>query len=813
MGYSAIGSTVRGYGVSLFAFPKDAKLRQKWVQLMRRDQWQPTRFSKLCAHHFAHDQFLPLHDLKETNLPALPWKACRPKLKPGAVPTLFFFRGLPQSLNQPSRHLSSSIMTSKDRASQREAHQNLPGYVGLGQNANDKTGEEGRIEEQTEVQKCQASKLLDPNQNSDKLACHCSSQGHQYDLKNDRQNQDRAACEPELNDLHRENDRLRMENDQMSQTLQKIFNPDQIDALTRPSGRIRQWTDSTTKKAMHLYFTCGTNGYELILKQGWPLPSISTLNRRMQAIRCEPGTLEEMFSLLETKIESMEEKDKEYVMMCDEMGIQGRLEYNPSLQQVFGYPTIPESTASKTGKPELATKMLVFMLSGVANHWKQMVRYDYTGKSFHSSTVAKIIQDFISKCVKIGLNVSALVMDMGPGNIGVYNELGISPISSSSGMDEMTNSFHVNDSPVRDLADIPHLMKNLRNGLLKDKGFHLNLNIVADQALETDMVQVSVFLKLIEFQEARELKIAPRLTRDCIEITNFSKMKVGPAVHLLSRETGNAIRFLVAHYDWPKSYLTTAFFVEECGKWFDLMTTQTRSHCFSSFVPEKRKAAVQSLTAFVSMICTMRCGQYSKPEAISLEKSKPKRRKTESSALKPYQKGICLSTKSMIELQSYYLNQRDFKFFLCGRFLQDALENVFSSMRRRNSVPTPTEGRNALRIVSTTQFLRPSKYGSYQENDSGMFLSDFKNVEALGRKCETQARLESEFLAKHNEDLEEEDDITVAEDSKESLDFIQGNCLVTFGGCIVENHQNIFFLSFMYFRIYWPEHRFKPFIN
>eukprot|EP00094_Tigriopus_californicus_P004020 TCALIF_03873-PA protein Name:"Similar to T Transposable element P transposase (Drosophila melanogaster)" AED:0.29 eAED:0.37 QI:0/-1/0/1/-1/1/1/0/419 len=419
MGCSAIGCTVWGYGVSLFAFPKDAKLCQKWVQLMRRDQWQPTRFSKLCAHHFAHDQFLPLCDPKEPNLSALPWKACRPKLKPGAVPTLFSFRGLPQSLNQPSRHLLSSIMTSNDHASQPEAHQNLPGQVGLGQSANDKTGEEGRIEEQSEVQKCQAAKLLDPNHNSDKLARHRSSQGPQYELKNDQQNQVRTACQPELNDLRQENDRLQMENDQMSQTLQKIFNPDQIDALTRSSGRVCQWTDSTTKKAMHLYFTCGTSGYELIVKQGWPLPSISTLNRRMQAVQFEPGTLEEMFVLLETKVESMEEKDKECVMMCDKMGIQARLEYNPSLQRVFGYPTIPESTASKTGKLELATKMLVFMLSGVANHWKQVVRYDYTGKSFHFPTVAKIIQDLIGKCVKTGLNVSALVMDMGPGNIGV----------------------------------------------------------------------------------------------------------------------------------------------------------------------------------------------------------------------------------------------------------------------------------------------------------------------------------------------------------------------------------------------------------
>lgn len=191
----------------------------------------------------------------------------------------------------------------------------------------------------------------------------------------------------------------------------------------------------------------------------------------------------------------------------------------------------------------------------------------------------------------------------------------------------MSNSFLVNERPIYVLADIPHLLKNLRNGLLRDKVFLLDAKIVAEKALETDMVQLSVIQKLIDFQDTKELKIAPHLTRECIEITNFSKMKVGPAVHLLSRETGNAIRFMVAHYDWPKSCLTTAFFVEECGKWFDIMTTRSRAHCFSKFVPQKREETLESIHAFVSMICTMRYGQESE--------DKPKKRKTEFPALKP----------------------------------------------------------------------------------------------------------------------------------------------------------------------------------
>lgn len=141
----------------------------------------------------------------------------------------------------------------------------------------------------------------------------------------------------------------------------------------------------------------------------------------MKAIQFAPGTLDEMFELLKSKIEHMPNKDRECVLMCDEMAIQAKFEYDASLQQVLGYPTInlASSAAEDVKKDELATKILVFMLAGVATRWKQVIRYDYTGKSFNSKEVANIIQTLLKQSFDIGLNVSSLVMDMGPGNMGV----------------------------------------------------------------------------------------------------------------------------------------------------------------------------------------------------------------------------------------------------------------------------------------------------------------------------------------------------------------------------------------------------------
>eukprot|EP00094_Tigriopus_californicus_P012422 TCALIF_12008-PA protein Name:"Protein of unknown function" AED:0.78 eAED:0.78 QI:0/0/0/0.25/1/1/4/0/212 len=75
---------------------------------------------------------------------------------------------------------------------------------------------------------------------------------------------------------------------------------------------------------------------------------------------------ENKWSIYGTIVEST--RDRECVLMCDEMAIQAKFEHDGSLQQVLGYPTIAlaPSTAIDIKKDELATNILVFMLAGVA---------------------------------------------------------------------------------------------------------------------------------------------------------------------------------------------------------------------------------------------------------------------------------------------------------------------------------------------------------------------------------------------------------------------------------------------------------------
>ncbi|KAG8259722.1 hypothetical protein J6590_008758 [Homalodisca vitripennis] len=57
-------------------FPSDETLRQKWIIAVKRKDWEPTKFSKLCSAHFREE------DIDRTSLSCV-------RIRQGAVPQIF----------------------------------------------------------------------------------------------------------------------------------------------------------------------------------------------------------------------------------------------------------------------------------------------------------------------------------------------------------------------------------------------------------------------------------------------------------------------------------------------------------------------------------------------------------------------------------------------------------------------------------------------------------------------------------------------------------------------------------------------------
>ena len=97
-------------GVHLFLFPKEARLKKKWTDQVRRtrDKRQPTEHSVLCRKHFEAHCFKPSLKLSES----MGMMKMKPQLEAGAIPTLF---NKPPTLKKPRLEESSDKPVAKKR--------------------------------------------------------------------------------------------------------------------------------------------------------------------------------------------------------------------------------------------------------------------------------------------------------------------------------------------------------------------------------------------------------------------------------------------------------------------------------------------------------------------------------------------------------------------------------------------------------------------------------------------------------------------------------------------------------------------------
>ena len=227
-----------------------------------------------------------------------------------------------------------------------------------------------------------------------------------------------AKLEAELKKITDEKAAIEMENKMLKGRIGKIFNEDQMKAVVRDNVRGFSWDISTIKKALQVRFACGTNGYNLLLKQHHPLPSVRTLQRRMSEINFGSGILHQVFSALHTKGEYMCREEKICCLTLDEMCLTACTEYDASLGQIVGGATLPDHEGQ-------ATHGLVFMLGGLSSRWKQVIAYYLTSNKTDGSVLRPIVLEITEIAAGIGFHICAVASDMGSANRAMWTTFGL----------------------------------------------------------------------------------------------------------------------------------------------------------------------------------------------------------------------------------------------------------------------------------------------------------------------------------------------------------------------------------------------------
>ncbi|CAF2744721.1 unnamed protein product [Lepeophtheirus salmonis] len=202
-----------------------------------------------------------------------------------------------------------------------------------------------------------------------------------------------------------------------------------------------------------------------------------------------------------------------------------------------------------------------------------------------------------------------------------------------------------------------------------------------------------------------------------------SRWKQVVAYHL----TGSNVcsKTTVEKFDYPASYITTAWFCEQVGRWVDLMTSRSLGTALSKSKMDKYESSVQFPQDFCKIILSLTIGDGHKP------------------TWKPVQKGIVLSTTSFLELSEYLISQAGFAFVFGSRFTQDCLEKYFLNIEIKT--PSHMELKNVLKIVTLTQFLYRKKGISYEDDDS-RFLVSLEESKNLEEHEDDEFREENKFI-------------------------------------------------------------------
>lgn len=120
-----------------------------------------------------------------------------------------------------------------------------------------------------------------------------------------------------------------------------------------------------------------------------PLPHHDTLSKKIRHFRCEPGLQTDLFYFLKLKLATMENWQRQSVLLFDEMQISEGLDYCRRLDQSF--------RASK--------KVQVVLLKGIIASWKHICYYD-----FGTMMTKNLLLSIISKCEQNNSVVRAIAV-------------------------------------------------------------------------------------------------------------------------------------------------------------------------------------------------------------------------------------------------------------------------------------------------------------------------------------------------------------------------------------------------------------------
>lgn len=436
----------------------------------------------------------------------------------------------------------------------------------------------------------------------------------------------------------------------------------------------QRYSNETKAFALSLYQLSG-KAYKMISKL-FCLPSKSSILKWVSKIPNHAGLNKSSIDVITSKVSTMSSTGKLCVISVDEISIKSHFTYDTSKDEIIGLEDF--GNGEKTNC--LATSAIVIMVRGIIENWKQPVAYYLVNESCGSDKIREKLVDAITKLENIGLQVLAVVSDIGTNFQKFVREMGIT---------QDNPWFDHNGKKIFYIFDAPHIIKAVRNNLMNYE-FHFDGKVARWKDIES----------LYQMDSKNSIRCCPKLTNNHVHPNGFSKMKVKLATQVLSHTVSAAMLMAVSGGLLPASASGTAELLAQFDQIFDCLNS-------SSFhTPKEANQPITSTSKHEQMMSKM------KAFVQSIKVVDPKSKKDITSTLKCLKALEITLTSTMLLWKSI---QGSVKFLCTRRLNQDPLENFFGCIRQQggnSDSPTPQQFSRAFRKLFFNSYLLPMGTGN-----------------------------------------------------------------------------------------------------
>ncbi|XP_077496128.1 uncharacterized protein LOC144107018 [Amblyomma americanum] len=392
------------------------------------------------------------------------------------------------------------------------------------------------------------------------------------------------------------------------------------------------------------------------------LPSKSTLRKYLQLYRTGFGFSEKIFEVISKTTSTMDNFSRHGGLIVDEMKLSEHLSVTTA-GHVDGFVDLGAFSSSED-KHAVCDHGMVIIFVPFVGKWTQILGAFATRGNVEGSLLAKIMVEAVILVEKAGLRVDFITSDGATWNRKMWTKMGIA--ASLTGA--KCSAVHPID-PDRQLyfiSDFPHLIKCLRNGLLK-----------SDFQVPEVKVSMQVVRKALRVDSTRScvtLQAMHGITNSHTNPNNFERMRVSLAFQLFGKKVSDGLELYKTTIEEHGGDITaTVNFFKVIHDLIEILTSR-----FPVEALRPNSPAVQKLNSFLEFLGSWE--NHTKGQQGFLSKSTAT--------------GLRVTVASVLALLRYLCDDLGFRYLMTSRVSQDPVERLFGIVRQSsgcNSHPTPQQ--------------------------------------------------------------------------------------------------------------------------